>query len=76
LLQDNAFKIAAQFARNQGDSLLLSAASLWRRMEERGLIIKTEPATNSRKASLTVKRTIAGRSMRVMILSADFIESG
>ena len=42
LLQENAFKIAAQFARNQGDSLLLSAPSLWRRMCDRGLILKTE----------------------------------
>ena len=76
LIQENAFKIAAQFARNQGDSLLLSAASLWRRMGERGLIIKTEPASNGNKPKLTVKRTVAGRSVRVMILSADFVESG
>jgi len=76
LIQDNAFKIVAQFARNQGDSLLLSAASLWRRMGERGLIIKTEPDNKTGKPRPTVKRTVAGRSVRVMVLSADFVESG
>jgi hypothetical protein len=78
LIQENAFKIAAQFARNQGDSLLLSAPSLWRRMSERGLIVKMEPARsgNGCKPKLTVKRTVAGRSMRIMVLSADFVESG
>jgi hypothetical protein len=76
LIQDNAFKIAAQFARNQGDSLLLSAASLWRRMEERGLIVHTGLDTRTGKRRSTVKRIVAGRSARVMILSADFVESG
>ena len=76
LIQDSAFKIAAQFARNQGDSLLLSAASLWRRMEERGLIVHTEQDARTGKRRSTVKRMVAGRSVRVMILSADFVESG
>ena len=76
IIQDNAFKIVAQFARNQGDSLLLSAASLWRRMGERGLIIKTELEPKTGKPRPTVKRTVAGRSVRVMILSADYVESG
>jgi len=76
LIQDNAFKIVAQFARNQGDSLLLSAPSLWRRIEERGLIVHTELDARTGKRRSTVKRMVAGRSVRVMILSADFIESG
>jgi hypothetical protein len=76
LLQANAFKIAAQFARNQGDSLLLSAASLWRRMEERGLIVETEPDAKRSKRRTTMRKMVAGRSVRVMILSADFVESG
>lgn len=75
IIQENAFKIAAQFARNQGDSLLLSASSLWRRMGERGLIIKTEPDSKTGKQRPTVKRTVAGRSVRVMILSANLVES-
>jgi hypothetical protein len=76
LIPDNCFKIAAQFARNQGDSLLLSAPSLWRRMGERGLLIKTELDTKTGKQRSTVKRTVAGRSVRVMVLSADLVESG
>ena len=71
LLQDNAFKIAAQFARNQGDSLLLSAASLWRRMEERGLIVETEPDAKRSKRRTTMRKMVAGRLIRVMILSSQ-----
>lgn len=76
ILQDNAFKIAAQFARNQGDSLLLSASSLWRRMGERGFIMKTETDSKTGKQRPTVKRTVAGRSVRVMVLAAELVESG
>jgi hypothetical protein len=73
LIQENAFKIAAQFARNQGDSLLLSTASLWRRMYEKGMILRTEPATNGNKPKLTVKRVVAGISAHVMVVSANLI---
>ncbi|MGZ8906882.1 MAG: cell wall-binding protein [Methylobacter sp.] len=41
LQQDTAFKVVQQFARTQGDSFLLSPASLWRRLHEKGLIIQT-----------------------------------
>jgi len=75
LVQDNAFKVAAQFARNQGDSFLLSAPALWRRMVERGLVIQTEPDARTNKPRPTVKRTIAGASMRVMVLSAELFEA-
>lgn len=75
LQQEAAFKVVQQFARNQGDSFLLSPASLWRRMHERSLILKTEP-DGKNKPRLTVKRTIAGRNVRVMVLSAELVESG
>ena len=76
LQQDSAFKIVQQFARSQGDSFLLSPASLWRRLYEKGLILKTEPDPKSNTPRLNVKRTIAGSSKRVMVLAADLIESG
>jgi len=76
LQQDTAFKIVQQFARSQGDAFLLSPASLWRRMHEKGLIVHTEPDAMRNKPRLAVKRTVAGQSKRVMILAADLIESG
>lgn len=76
LQQDTAFKIVQQFVRSQGDSFLISAPSLWRRMHEKGLIIKTEPDKERNRPRLAVKRVVAGRTVRVMVLSADLIESG
>lgn len=76
LQQDTAFKIAQQFARNQGDSFLLSPSSLWRRMHEKGFILQTEVAVERGRPRLTVKRTVAGHGKRVMVLAADLIESG
>jgi hypothetical protein len=75
LQQDAVFKVVQQFARAQGDSFLLSPSSLWRRMHEKGLIIKTENDTKRNCPRLTVKRMVAGRDVRVMILAADLIES-
>ena len=75
-LDTNAVFAAVQkLARSQGDSFLLSAPSLWRRMNERQLIVATEKRPNGTD-QLTVKRMIAGRSRRVMIVSADLVESG
>lgn len=76
LQQDTAFKVVQQFARNQGDPFLISAPSLWRRMHEKGLILKTEPDKDRNKPRLTVKRMVAGRDVRVMVLSAGLVESG
>ncbi len=76
LQQDTAFKVAQQFARNQGNPILISASSLWRRMHEKGLIVKTEPDAKNNRPRLAIKRMVAGRNVRVMILSADLIESG
>lgn len=76
LQQDTAFKVVQQFARTQGDAFLLSAPSLWRRLHENGLILKTEPNAGRNQPRLAVKRIIAGRECRVMVLSAELIESG
>jgi len=75
LQQDTVFKVVQQFARSQGDSFLLSPASLWRRMHEKGLILKTEP-DGKNKPRLAIKRIVAGSTRRVMVLSAELIESG
>lgn len=76
LQQDSAFKIVQQFARSQGDSFLLTPLSLWRRLYDKGLILKTERDPKSNTPRLHVKRIIAGRSVRVMVMAADLIESG
>jgi hypothetical protein len=75
LEQNAAFAVAQRLAKMQGDAFLLSPASLWRRMGEKGLVLATEDRANGTK-QLNVKRVIGGRSKRVMILSADLIESG
>jgi len=73
--QNAAFKVVQQFAKTQGDAFLLSAPSLWRRMGEEGMVLATEKRANGTK-QLAVKRQIGGVSKRVMILSADLVESG
>jgi hypothetical protein len=75
LEQNAAFAAAQRLAKMQGDAFLLSPASLWRRMGEKELVLATEARANGTK-QLSVKRVIGGRSKRVMILSADLIESG
>ena len=72
--KNSVFAVAECLAKTQRDPFLLSPASLWRRMNEKGLILVTE-AQESGTPKLTVKRVIGGRSKRVMILSADLLES-
>jgi hypothetical protein len=76
LQQDTAYKIVQQFARSSGDSFLLSPASLWRRLHDRGLIVHTESNAGRNKPRLDVKRVVAGQSKRVMVLAAELIEAG
>jgi len=72
--QNVAFAVVQRLAKTQGDPLVVSASSLWRRMYEKDLIIATE-SRGKGTPKLAVKRTIGGGSKRVMILSADVIES-
>jgi len=72
--QNSAFAAVQQIAKKQGDGVLLSPSSLWRRMLEKGLILASETRPNGTKQS-TVKRVIGGRSRRVMVLSANLVES-
>jgi hypothetical protein len=73
---NSAFKIVNEFAKRQGDAFLMSPGTLWRRTVERGLLLKTEPDSKSGKPKPTVKRLVAGRSVRVLVFDADLIESG
>jgi hypothetical protein len=73
LEQNAAFAAVQTLARSQGDAFLLSAASLWRRMGEKGLILSIENRPEGKR--FAVKRVIGGRSRRVMVLAADLIES-
>ncbi|GAB4262875.1 MAG: hypothetical protein Kow0065_13590 [Methylomicrobium sp.] len=67
--QASTFKAIQQFSRAQGEAFLMSAAALWRRLRESGWILQVEPRGNGIDR-LTVKRTIAGRSKRVMVMSS------
>ncbi|BBL58508.1 cell wall-binding protein [Methylomonas koyamae] len=72
---NNAYQTVCKFARDQGDHFLINASTLWRRMADKGLLLKSEPDSNSGKPRPTVKRMIAGRHLRVLVLSAGLIES-
>ncbi|MEC4747960.1 cell wall-binding protein [Methylomicrobium sp. Wu6] len=72
--QNNAFAAVQKMARDQGETFLMSAPTLWRRMLEKELIIATEKRPNGTKQT-TVKRTISSTKRRVMVLSAKLIES-
>lgn len=74
LQPDAAFKVAQDFARRQGDSFLLSAPSLWRRLCDQGLLLKTEPDNKSGKPRPTVKRVVNNaQSVRVMVINAELL---
>lgn len=74
LERNSAYATVQKIAKTQGDAFLLSPASLWRRMYEKGLILSVE-ASGTKTPRLAVKRVIAGADKRVLILSADAVES-
>lgn len=73
---NSAFKTVNEFAKRQGDAFLMSSGTLWRRMIERGLLLKLEQDAARGKPRPTVKHLVAGRSVRVLVFDADLIESG
>jgi hypothetical protein len=75
LQQDSTYAEIQRLAKQQGDAVLLSPSSLWRRLYEKGYITQTERDPKSSRPRLRVKKIIAGSSKRVMILSADKIEA-
>jgi hypothetical protein len=75
LQQDSTYAEIQRLAKQQGETVLLSPASLWRRLYEKGYIAQTERESKSSRPRLRVKKTIAGSPQRVMVLSADKIEA-
>jgi hypothetical protein len=75
LQQDSTYAEIQRLAKQQGDAVLLSPSSLWRRLYEKGYITQTERDPKSSRPRLRVKKIIAGSSQRVMVLSADKIEA-
>ncbi len=73
---NSAFKTVNVYAKHQGDAFLMSPGTLWRRMIERGLLLKLEQDAARGKPRPTVKHLVAGRSVRVLVFDADLIESG
>lgn len=73
LSQESVFAAVQELSRSQGEPFLVSAATLWRRMGDKGLIIKFETRDNGTK-QWTVKRVIGEARKRVMVISADLIE--
>jgi hypothetical protein len=73
---ESCFSAVQKFARSQGEGFLLSAGSLWRCMLERGLLLKTETNGKDRKPRTSVKRLVANVNKRVLVVSAELIESG
>ncbi|MFZ2168842.1 MAG: cell wall-binding protein, partial [Methylococcaceae bacterium] len=74
--QESTFKAIQTFARSQGDALSISLTTLWRRLHEKGYIKKVEPHKGRSLPRLTVKRIVAGQSVRVMVLPASLFEAG
>ncbi|MEC4747414.1 cell wall-binding protein [Methylomicrobium sp. Wu6] len=75
LQQDSTYAEVQRLAKQQGDAVLLSPTSLWRRLYEKGYITQTERDPKSSRPRLRVKKIIAGSNQRVMVLSADTIEA-
>jgi hypothetical protein len=75
LQQDSTYAEIQRLAKQQGETVLLSPASLWRRLYEKGYITQTERDPKSSRPRLRVKKIIAGSPQRVMVLSADKIEA-
>jgi len=75
LQQDSTYAEIQRLAKQQGEAVLLSPTSLWRRLYEKGYITQTERDPKSSRPRLRVKKIIAGSNQRVMVLSAEKIEA-
>jgi hypothetical protein len=63
--EDLAYAAAQQLARDQGEALTIRVRTLTRRLEERGLLLATDPGRN------TVRRTLEGKERRVLWLQTS-----
>ncbi|MBL8190283.1 MAG: hypothetical protein JNK38_19865, partial [Acidobacteria bacterium] len=67
LQPDTAHRLAQQIAAG-GEGLTVSSQTLWKRLNEAGLLASTDTARNTNK----VRRTIIGKSTPVIHLRAEF----
>lgn len=70
---DTAYSVAQKLARSQGDNIAMKQRTLWKRLDERGLLGATDPDRH------TAKRTAGGERRRVVplpIASLSLPESG
>lgn len=70
--KNTAHRLISEFSRKAGDPFLMSAITLWRRMDDRELLLTTEKQPDGTKR-LDVKRTIAGVSRRVLVISEGWL---
>ena len=70
--KNTAHRLISEFARKAGDPFLMSASTLWRRLDDRGLLIATEKRKDG-TGQLDVKRTIAGVSRRVLVIAESWL---
>jgi hypothetical protein len=69
LLSDAAYAAVQHLARDQGDEIGVSQRTLHKRLRDRGLLVTTD----SRRGTLTPRRTIGGVRRAVLHLSAHVI---
>ncbi|MGI8913000.1 MAG: DUF927 domain-containing protein [Chloroflexota bacterium] len=67
---ESAYALVQLSARDQGDSIALQAKSLWKRLDEDGLLSSTSHGHN------TTRVTLAGQRVRVLHLTSDILEGG
>ncbi len=70
--KNTTYRLISEFARKAGEPFLMSSSTLWRRMNERGLLLATEKGKDG-TGKLDVKRTIAGVSRRVLVISESWL---
>lgn len=70
--KNTAYKLISEFARKTGEPFLMSSSTLWRRLDDRGLLLATEKSKDN-TGKLDVKRTIAGYSKRVLVISESWL---
>jgi hypothetical protein len=69
---NDAFAAVQGLAKATGENLAITQRTLWKRMYERGLLLDVQKEAG--KVRLTPKRTIAGVSRRVYVMSRKTIE--
>lgn len=65
---ESAFAAVQRLAKVQGEPLLISAPSLWRRLHERGLLGVVEQDPSRAHPRPTIKRAVGGRKVRVLVI--------